>query len=121
MKKNLKFIAKQKACFINSFFAVVPLSSHYPFGAGTNPIDSLAEGVQYLVRPTFTLATLSLTIYFVYGAFKFLSSGGDKEAIATARGMILHAIIGFILLMALFLVMQYLPEALRLKGFKIIQ
>lgn len=114
----------KKKLFTNSLFAAIPLSSHYPFGFPTpdNPdgINTLAEGVQYLVTPTFTLASLSVTIYFVYGAYKFLSSGGDKEALASARGMIFHAIIGFILLMALFLVLQYLPEALGLKGFRII-
>jgi len=84
----------------------VNLKSFFGFG----DINSLAEGVGRLMMPAFTIAGLALIFFIVFGAFKFLTSAGDKNAIADGRNMIIHAIIGFILLMMLFLVLQFLPQ-----------
>lgn len=92
------------------------LREQYGFGN----VGSLGEGVQRLVAPTFTIAATAVTIYFIIGSFRFLISGGDKESIAKSRSMITHSIIGFILLILLFLIMQFIPEFLGI-DFSIIQ
>ena len=85
-------------------------------------VESLGQGVNLLVAPAFSIATLAVTIYFLVGAFKYLTSAGDKEAVASARGMITHAIIGFVILMFAFLIFQFLLSSLfGLTGFRIIQ
>lgn len=78
------------------------------FGFGN--ISSLAQGVGYLTIPAFSLATLAVIIYFLIGAIKFLTSSGNKDAVSSAQNMITHAIIGFILLILLFLIMKFIPE-----------
>lgn len=85
----------------------VDLEKEFAFG----DIGSLGEGVGRLVVPTFSIAAIVVTIYFLIGAFKYLTAGGDKEATAAAQGMITHSIVGFILLVLLFLIMQYLTGA----------
>ncbi len=105
---------------LNITFGVVyaaDLSTEYAFGG----VKSLGEGVSYLVVPAFGIATTAVAFYFIMGAFKFLTSGSNKDSIASGRNMIIHAVIGFLMLMMLFLVLQYLPEAIGLSGFKIIQ
>lgn len=84
----------------------VDIGTEYSFG----DIPSLGEGVNRLVDPTFSLATAVVIIYFLIGAFKFLTSGGDKEAVASARNMITHAIIGFIILIFVFIILQFIPQ-----------
>lgn len=84
----------------------VDLSTVYDFGI----INSLGEGISRLVMPAFSIAATAVTIYLVIGGFRFLTSGGDKEGIAKAREMITHAIIGFLLLIFIFLIMQFIPE-----------
>jgi len=84
-------------------FAAVDLGDKYGFG----DIPTLGEGVNRLVTPTFSIATAVVVIYFLAGAFKYLTSAGDKEAVAGARGMITHAIIGFMILIFAFLVLQF--------------
>ena len=84
-------------------------------------ISSLGEGFAHLVDPGFAVAAMAVIFYFLLGAFKFLRSGGDKEAVASARAMITHAIIGFILLMLMFLIVKYIPELLGLTGYQIIK
>lgn len=94
-----------------SLMAQVRIEDEFAYGY----IKSLGQGVSLLVAPTFSLAAAVVTIYFLIGAFKYLTSAGDKEAAASGRAMITHAIIGFIILIFAFLLLQFLPEAFGLK------
>ncbi len=87
-----------------TFIAAVDISQQYAFG----DLKNLGQGLDRLVLPAFGIAAVGVIFYFIFGAFKYISSGGDKEEVAKARGMITHSIIGFILLMALFLVIEFL-------------
>lgn len=82
------------------------LTNQYQFGG----LDSLGEGLSYFVPGVFALGAIAVTFYFILAVFKLITSGGDKETVASARNMITHAIIGFILLMMLFLILRFLPE-----------
>lgn len=88
------------------------------FGFGN--VNSLGEGLTRLIIPSFTIASIAVLFYFIIGAFKYLTSGGDKNATQSARDMITHAIIGFILLIMWFLIIQFIPGAIGLTGFKIL-
>ncbi len=83
--------------------------------------SSLGQASGFLVGPMFELAAIAVVIYFLIGAFKYIISAGDKGQVEAARDMITHAIIGFLLLMVMFLVLQFIPEFFGLTGFKIIQ
>lgn len=88
---------------------------------GFKDIKSLGEGTSRLVVPFFSVAAVIVVIYFMVGAYKYLTSGGNKEEVEGARNMITHAIIGFILLMFAFLVLQFLLWSLfEIKDFPII-
>lgn len=91
------------------------LAKEYGFGN----INTFGEGLSKLVGPAFSVAAASVVIYFLYGAIKLMVSGGDKNEVAGARAMITHAIIGFVLLMMMFLILQFVPQFLGLKGFKL--
>lgn len=93
------------------------LSNQYAFGW----IKSLAEGTGFLMGPAFAIATTAVTIYLIIGGLRFLLSGGDKNAVSGARNMIIHAIIGFILLMVLFLIVQFIYQFLGLGSLGILQ
>ena len=43
------------------------------------------------------IAGLSLLMYFIMGAFRWVTAGGDAKHIEAARGQILNALIGFVL------------------------
>ena len=89
---------------------------------GFGGITSLGDALSRLVAPGFSLAAAAVVIYFLLGAFKYLKSGGDKEEVSAARAMITHAIIGFIILMFSFLILQFLLSALfGITGFQLFQ
>ena len=79
---------------------------------GFGDILSLGEGTSKLVMPVFSIATTLVVIYFLLGAFKYLTSGGDKEAVAGARQMITHSMVGFIILIFAFFIVQFLLSSL---------
>ena len=58
--------------------------------------------------PIFEIAAFLVIIYFLIGAFKYLKAGGNKEDVEGGKQMITHAIIGFVLLMLSFLVLQFM-------------
>lgn len=93
--------------FFTSFvFAqtAIPIGSKYGFGN----ITSLGQGVSRLVSPAFQVAGATVVIFLTFGAFKYLTSGGEKEAIDDARKMMTGAFIGFLILMFSFLALKYL-------------
>ena len=89
------------------------IGDKYDFGN----IGSLGQGINLLVAPAFSIATLAVVIYFLIGAFTYLTSGGDKENVGNAQKMITHAIIGFIILMFAFLILQFIPEIFGIRFF----
>lgn len=75
---------------------------------GFGDITSLGQAVSKLVPAIFSLASAVVIIFFLWGAFKFIQSQGDKEELAKARQMIIHAIIGFLILTFVFLILPFL-------------
>lgn len=73
---------------------------------------SLGNFTSALIPLAFSIAAMLVVFYFIIGAFELITSQGDKAHIVSARSKIYHSIIGFILLMVLFLVMQYLIPTL---------
>lgn len=86
----------------------VPIGDCFGFGG----YRSLGEITSNLVMPTFSIAATLVVIYFFLGAFKYLRSGGNKEEVAGARQMITQAIVGFIILIFAFLILQFLLSSL---------
>lgn len=89
------------------------------FGYGW--ITSLGEGTNKLINPLFSVGAFLVILYFLLGAFKFLKAGGNKEDMDSARQMITHAIVGFIILMFAFFILQYIPQFFKLPGLDIIR
>ncbi len=81
---------------------------------------SLGDFTSRLIPIAFSIAAMMVVFYFLIGAFELITSQGDKAHIVSARAKIYHSIIGFVLLIVIFLIMQYVPQALGIPGFKII-
>jgi len=84
--------------------ATVFINKKFGFGE----LENLGETLSGFVVPVFSLAASLVVLYFIFAGFKYLSSGGNKEEISSAQKMIQYAIIGFVILMAAFLILQFL-------------
>lgn len=102
--------------FLTAYYTTPAYAACTPTSGGVNigncfdfgDFGSFGELTNNLVTPIFSVAAALIVIYFLWGAFKYLQSGGNKEEVAGARGMITHAIIGFIILIFAFLILQFL-------------
>lgn len=56
--------------------------------------DFLNAGIRFI----FIIALLAVLIYLIWGAFDWIISGGDKEAVKSARSKIVNALIGLAIL-----------------------
>lgn len=105
---------------MSKLIAEVKIGDH--FGFSGPEYSSLGQATSQLVVPIFSIATFVVILYFLLGAFKYLKAGGNKEDVESARMMILHAIIGFIVLMFAFLILQFiLSNLFDVTGFQIIK
>jgi hypothetical protein len=99
-----------------AFAQPINLKNEYAFGE----INTFGQGVSYLVMPAFAVAGVILVFWFLWGAFDIIISQGEKERIAAGRNRITHTIIGFLMLIAMFLILQYLPQFLLRSDFNFI-
>ncbi|MBI2596397.1 hypothetical protein HYW46_06750 [Candidatus Daviesbacteria bacterium] len=122
MIKKLAFISITVITFINIIFThpvyAEDLKKQYGFGWITSLGDVISRNI---VPAGFEIAGIALLFYIVIAAIKYMTSGGDKEAVASARGMITHSVIGFLMLIFLFLFLQYILPAIGLKNFIIVR
>lgn len=59
-----------------------------------------------LVNLIYMVAGVVFVFMIIWGAFQWLTSGGDKEAVAAARGRIINALVGIILFAIAFAVLS---------------
>jgi hypothetical protein len=95
------------------FVGVLALASHVsaqvpvnitPPSEGVNPYTPLGTFISNALRIVFILATLAVLVMLVIGAFNWITSGGDKDAVGKARNRIIAALVGLaVLALAFFL------------------
>ncbi len=66
----------------------------------------------YLWRASITLGSLAVIVFFLLGAFEWITSGGDKTKVENARNKITSAIIGLVLLVSSFVLLSFLSKLL---------
>lgn len=88
------------------------------FGFGV--FGTAGSFVNALVPIAFSIAGIMVFFYFIIAAFELVTSQGDKAHIVSARSKIYHAIIGLILLLILYLVVQFILDTFGLTGLGII-
>lgn len=60
--------------------------------------NDLGNFITNIIQLAFAFALLLVLVMLVWGAFEWISSGGDKEAVGKARGRIINALIGLAVL-----------------------
>ena len=60
------------------------------------------------IQLIYIIAVLAALFYLIWGGFKWLTSGGDKTAVASAREHIIAAIIGLIVIFLSYFILNIL-------------
>lgn len=75
---------------------------------GTDPRIIITNAITIV----FVVAVLAVLVYLIWGAFKWITSGGDKEGIKGARSMIVNALIGLAVLALAFVIARVVGAVL---------
>src|SRR3989344_8771061 len=93
-----------------AFAALQPtqdIGTQFPLAYG-----NLGTFTNAIIPLAFSVAAVMVMFYFIIAAFELITSQGDKAHIVSARSKIYHSIIGFVLLIVLFLIIEYIIPAL---------
>ena len=88
-----------------------PNANGKPLGVVPNP-DLLGKVLNNAFTIIFIAAALLVLFFLVIGAFKWITSGGDKEKIDGARKTITNALVGLAILALSFLIIAVLGRIL---------
>ncbi|HRN96042.1 MAG TPA: hypothetical protein PLD54_01180 [Candidatus Levybacteria bacterium] len=73
------------------------------FEFSTNPQDLIA----FFVNAAFVVAILLALLYLIWGGINWIMSGGDKEKVGAARSKIIAAIVGLILVIFSYVILNF--------------
>lgn len=59
-----------------------------------------------VVSAAIALAGIVLFVMFLIGGFRYITSGGDPKATEAARGTLTHAVMGLVVILLAFLILQ---------------
>lgn len=69
-------------------------------------ISSLLTVMEKVISFLAPVAAIAFFIMLVIGAYKFITSGGDPKGVGAARSTITYAVIGVVLVVAAWLILQ---------------
>ena len=70
-----------------------------PF-SGKDPFDSIGDIVGLSFQIILIVAAIYAVLQIIFAGYSMISSGGDKQGLESARGKIIWAIVGLIIVMA---------------------
>lgn len=76
------------------------------------PAITLSDILTFAVRIFFTIAGLAALFYMLLGAFAWIQSGGDEEAVTGARNKIQAAVVGMILIVGVLAIIWTLEQVI---------
>lgn len=98
--KKLAIISSAITYFIAA--AVSHAATNLNIQAPDQGYSDLGKFITNVIQLAFALAIVLVLIYLVWGAFDWITSGGDKDAVGKARSKIVNALIGIAVLAVAF-------------------
>jgi hypothetical protein len=90
-------------------------------GSGTNYLslcrlnkDTIDAVIRNSITILFFVATIAALFFLIFGGIRWITSGGDKAGVESARNMIIAAVIGLILTFLSFLIINIVLQLIGL-------
>lgn len=118
MRKSLGFISALSLYISSSALALAADTSitiKPPTGSITD--ITLANIPQFIIQLLFAIGIIVVIAYLIYGGIKWVMSGGDKAGVEAARNHIVAAIVGLVIIVGAFLIINIVFTLLTGKGF----
>lgn len=97
--KKLAFIGSAIASFLTPWQV---LAQEIQIGEPEKGFKSISNAISNFITIALVVAIILVLIMLIIGAYEWITSGGDKEAVAKARNRIINALIGLVILAVAF-------------------
>lgn len=77
---------------------------------GQSGVGFFQSLIPRMVGLVFVIGSLVFFFVMVVGAIQWIVSGGDKAAVEAARGKIANALVGFVILLAVFALLKVIED-----------
>lgn len=85
-----------------------------PPALGISPTTKPSVVISNALTIVYVAAAIVVLFFLVVGAFRWITSGGDKDAIGKARGTIINALVGLAILALSFLIVAVIGSILNI-------
>jgi hypothetical protein len=118
MKINQKILLASclSAILLFSVIATSQAAIENPVIGDLGTSDGVEDGSKflsytvYLWRVSINLGALAVIVFFVWGAFEWITAGSDSKKTETARGRMTNAVIGLIVLVSSFTLLSFISK-----------
>lgn len=122
---------KQKKIYLTIFFIIISLTnaSNPAYAQITNPVLNISGGYQDVLATIFAniwkafvvFGSIGFVLYFLWGAFRWMTAEGDKAKFESGREKITNAATGLILIVASVAIIQLLGTLLDIEFLRDLQ
>ncbi len=106
MRKTLGFLSSGISYLLlaGSAFAQAKVDIVPPAGSATN--IKVENVPQFIISILFVIGIVVAVAFLIYGGIRWILSGGDKAAVENARNHIVAAIVGLVIVIAAFFILN---------------
>lgn len=99
---SLGFLSSAASALAAIDINVAPPPGNFGIDPISTPVNTIFSNA---IKIIFIVAILAVLVMLIWGAFQWITSGGDKEAVGNARKRITHALIGLAILALAFVIL----------------
>ncbi len=96
----------------NATVSDFPACTNVDVGALGFKIPSLGDILTFVIRAFFVIAGLAALFFMLLGAFAWVTSGGDSEAVSAAQGKIQAAVVGMLIIVGVLAIIWTLEQVI---------
>lgn len=95
---------------VSAFDITAPTSVAQPVTNSEAASKGVGSMITNVITLIFSFSSIAVVLYFLWGAFDWIMSGGDKEKVGSARRKMTTAIVGLLLLSLTFAIMGIISQ-----------
>ncbi|MBI4097876.1 MAG: hypothetical protein HY426_02445 [Candidatus Levybacteria bacterium] len=113
----VSYLALVPSAFAVSFGAIDPCADNTNAGLNFNLLcflggEGIGELISDIITILFIIAVILAIAFLVYGGIKWIISGGDKTKVEAARGTIVAALVGLVLVFLSYFLINLITQFL---------
>lgn len=100
----LSMVTTAQAAIVN------PVIGDLGTSEGTEDGSKFINYSVYLWKVSVNLGALAVIAFFIWGAFEWITAGGDSKKTETARSRMTNAVVGLVILVSAFTILSFLSK-----------